>query len=651
MTSAAVGVGALALEELRALPPSPTVLGLLAAFDGPVPPTQLELAAPCTVDELVAVGRLVSAASTGFRRAVICGALGRGSATSAPIVAAFEQIVRGLPEELGHLSLTNNDLGASGATAIAPALQRLTALQTLDLRDNDVAAEGMKALAPALGSLTSLRELRLRGTVLRGTAMTALGTSLEHLPALQVLELTYADMDAEATAALASALRSLPALETLELANNAFGPAGMTSLAPALEGTIRLQALNLCNCKIGAEGAAALVTALGRTPVLQSLKLYGNGIGEAGAVALAIALKDLNNLQYINLWGNDIGPAGAIALAPALADLPGLGFLEVRNNSIGPEGEAALAGVLRSLRPDGPGAQSGLDPATGGTSVDGLDGSEQATLLYVGDASHDVLLSAHSLMGRRSRRAAALLDLMLSPADLSESWSHSLEALLEEETVQLERDLAEIRADTADTHRERLDTQATWQAMAEALLSIPQTLDGIAPLPVDVTEAVVALRNALAKVAWVSASDGPRDSGATSDMDGSAGCSVSAAGGGASGDPATDGLRPLEAPSTRLERVCQLFDTLDASLMDVMSALCKRKDGLDALESDLKSEVHASYSALASAVTAFTEAGTQEQERDLAALADTAASSDLVLACMADGLRSMDACVRSLGGE
>ncbi len=91
------------LAELRALPPSPTVLGLLAAFDGPVPPTQLDLSAPCTVDELVALGRLVSAASSGFRRAVICGALGRGSATSAPIVAAFEQIVRGLPEGLGHL--------------------------------------------------------------------------------------------------------------------------------------------------------------------------------------------------------------------------------------------------------------------------------------------------------------------------------------------------------------------------------------------------------------------------------------------------------------------------------------------------------------------------------------------------------------------
>ncbi len=290
-----------------------------------------------------------------------------------------------------------------------------------------------------------------------------------------------------------------------------------------------------------------------------------------------------------------------------------------------------------------------------------MDGNEQATLLYVGDASHGMLLSAHSLMGRRSRRAAALLDLLLSPADLSESSSHSLEALLEEETVQLERDLAEIRADTADTHRERLDTQATWQAMAEALLRIPQTLDGIAPLPVDVTEAVVALRNALAKVAWVSARDGPGDSGATSAMDDSAGCSVSAAGGGASGDPASgdpasgpapaDGLRPLEAPSTRLERVCQLFATLEASLMDVMSALRKRKDGLDALESDLKSEVHASYSALASAVTAFAEAGTQQQERDLAAVADTAASSDLVLACMADSLRRMDARVRSLGGE
>jgi hypothetical protein len=247
----------------------------------------------------------------------------------------------------------------------------------------------------------------------------------------------------------------------------------------------------------------------------------------------------------------------------------------VRNNSIGPEGEAALAGVVRSLRPGGPGAQSGLDPATGGVSVDGLDGSERATLLQWGDVFHGLILTAHDLTGRRSRRAAAVLDLLLSPADLSESSSHtgSLEALLEEEAVQLKLELAEIRAAAADTHRNRLESRANLAAWARLVLSLAEDyilMLGDPPKPF--ADAVASLE-ALTK-AMPSGADG------AASEDGAVG-GISSCGGG-SGGGGDEGAR---IAGSWEQGVAQLFGELDASVADVQSALLDMRRATQQLKS------------------------------------------------------------------
>jgi hypothetical protein len=60
---------------------------------------------------------------------------------------------------LQYLDLGFNDLGAEGAAAMALVLQQLTALQYLDLGLNDSGAEGESPLAPALQLLSKLQHL------------------------------------------------------------------------------------------------------------------------------------------------------------------------------------------------------------------------------------------------------------------------------------------------------------------------------------------------------------------------------------------------------------------------------------------------------------------------------------------------------------
>jgi hypothetical protein len=96
---------------------------------------------------------------------------------------------------LTSLSLAFNDVGAFAAVGLAPALEKLTALRSLDLGMN--AFEWAAHVDPLLPALTAL------------TALTSLG-------------LAQYDIDGEAIAAVAPVLKTLTGLKRLALGVHVF---------------------------------------------------------------------------------------------------------------------------------------------------------------------------------------------------------------------------------------------------------------------------------------------------------------------------------------------------------------------------------------------------------------------------------------------
>ena len=92
---------------------------------------------------------------------------------------------------LHTLSLTDNDIGPSGAAFLAPSLMTLTGLCSLNLSDNSIDAAGAASLTPSLMALTGLTRLELSGNWIWGSMgygpSGLLRASLTHITGLNAL--------------------------------------------------------------------------------------------------------------------------------------------------------------------------------------------------------------------------------------------------------------------------------------------------------------------------------------------------------------------------------------------------------------------------------------------------------------------------------
>lgn len=160
------------------------------------------------------------------------------------------------------LNLCANDIGATAAAALAPALAAMTRLRELHLGDNpQLGARGTKALAPAL---------------------MALG------PSLQVLDLSCTALGEGGVAALTLALSCMGRLGKLWLVDDDLGLEQAHALGPALASMWRLSDLDISfNRDLGVEGCRVVCEALreARTPV--DVVLQGIGLQE-GEVQLQL---------------------------------------------------------------------------------------------------------------------------------------------------------------------------------------------------------------------------------------------------------------------------------------------------------------------------------------------------------------------------
>ena len=196
-----------------------------------------------------------------------------------------------------HLDLSYNNQGDGdplvekplGAAAVVILGNSLPAsLQWLSLDGNGISADGLVAMAPGLQRLTALEHLDLSHYILEPDSGQARIDSLQ---------------------ALTSCIRRMPYLKHMTLACNSFGPDGAQHLARCLEHVPALQSLELGHNQLGVDGARHLAGCLQHMPALQSLDLGCNGLGDNGVAELVDSLLALNSLTKISIRGNGLSEA------------------------------------------------------------------------------------------------------------------------------------------------------------------------------------------------------------------------------------------------------------------------------------------------------------------------------------------------------
>ena len=177
-----------------------------------------------------------------------------------------------------NIDLSLNQIGPTGAAALAEALKVSSALTSLDLSSNDVGPSGATSIAGSLGS-SALKSLDLSSNKLCGLDLLYCGT--------------YTDVGIKA---LAEALKVSSALKKLVLASNRIRDGGASAFGQGLKDNKMLEELDLRSCGIGPAGAQGLAEGL-FSSALTNLNLRSNYIGPTGAAALAKA-PALKNLRY-----------------------------------------------------------------------------------------------------------------------------------------------------------------------------------------------------------------------------------------------------------------------------------------------------------------------------------------------------------------
>jgi hypothetical protein len=277
----------------------------------------------------------------------------------------------GALSSLERLTLDENDIGATGGTALGECLPLLTSLRELSLRRNPLGTNGGLALlrgfcsdsSPCTASPEGLashvshtpaahqdscEENRAQSFALTpdGAAALRLASLLDaaaRFREVRVLDLSQCNLQGAATEkALAAALRQMPGLQDLALQGNLLGGSGggvCVNLCDSLYQLSVSHDLAQRNMSSFTSSSAGLV----------NLKLGGVGLGWSGAEALAKPLAQFTHLLHLGLGRNGLGDAGLLKLMDALSQLRLLRTLGLQHNDLGPACSARIAELILSL--------------------------------------------------------------------------------------------------------------------------------------------------------------------------------------------------------------------------------------------------------------------------------------------------------------
>ena len=298
---------------------------------------------------------------------------------------------------LASITLMANDIGPTGAKALAPAFCSNTLLTSVNLSDNNLGEEGTKIICDALKGNTALKHLDLSGGW-RGALVCNIGgaAGAKHLAdllrasaLLAYVDVRHNDIKGDAAAQLSAAVLSnfntemfnkIPIKEMrsdsithIDLMDEGIGVVGGLVLAGLIPAMTRLTSIDLSCNDLGPEGVKALAPAIRASESLTSIDVGSNDIDQATSLELLAVMKSKNMvsigmascklgvegakqvadllgaselLARIDLSGNNLGPEGAKTLAPAISASTVLARVDLRYNNIGPEGADALASII-----------------------------------------------------------------------------------------------------------------------------------------------------------------------------------------------------------------------------------------------------------------------------------------------------------------
>jgi Ran GTPase-activating protein (RanGAP) involved in mRNA processing and transport len=149
--------------------------------------------------------------------------------------------------------MQQNWIMAQGMAILAPVLETLTTLTSLDLSSNDLRPHGAASLAPTLTNLYRLRALYLGCNHMQDEGLRALSTPLQALTRLECLDISKNKLTSAGADALSGFLSRAQLLKTLDISGNVThysfqssdGPDLMAKLAPHLLKLAGLENLNV----------------------------------------------------------------------------------------------------------------------------------------------------------------------------------------------------------------------------------------------------------------------------------------------------------------------------------------------------------------------------------------------------------------------
>ena len=213
-----------------------------------------------------------------------------------------EKVLKALKscKKLKILYLNNNTIGAKGATALVEMLPSLELLEELDLFDAGLDEVDVEKVLKALKSCKKLKLLYLSNNTIGAKGATALVEMLPSFELLEKLGLSHAGLDEVDVEKVLNALKSCK-LKVLDLGNNTVSAKGATALAQMLPSLELLEALGLYDAGLDEVDVEKVLKALKSCKKLKILYLNNNTIGAKGATALDEMLPSFLCLKLLNL--------------------------------------------------------------------------------------------------------------------------------------------------------------------------------------------------------------------------------------------------------------------------------------------------------------------------------------------------------------
>jgi len=252
------------------------------------------------------------------------------SSAETPLDALFGALVHGCVASLTHLNLSRNVFSSKKSKGeIPPAFKQFFAatrsLQYLNLSQCKLPSEAVKhlLLGLACNDAVSNVELNMSNNSLGANGATVIENCMGEVKCVARLDLSDNNIEAEMAGVMQGVTRGHSVL-SLNVSRNMTNvkpkhlPAVMESIVQLIqdEETV-LQKLNLSDCKLRSE-VNNVINALGSNQSLQHLDISGNGMGDVGARLLAKALQINTRLRIVNLDRNGVTLQGLTDVTYAL---------------------------------------------------------------------------------------------------------------------------------------------------------------------------------------------------------------------------------------------------------------------------------------------------------------------------------------------